>query len=78
MALVHALIALDTIDADLTLSCFCTDSLPFGILPGGETVTMLIKKIAALNCVVFVAIAQILFGLWKPGKDPLGSHLKSK
>ncbi|ETS63280.1 hypothetical protein PaG_01556 [Moesziomyces aphidis] len=52
--------------------------LPFGIVPGGETVTMLIKKIAALNCVVFVAIAQILFGLWKPGKDPLGSHLKSK
>ncbi|TKY90048.1 hypothetical protein EX895_000046 [Sporisorium graminicola] len=50
--------------------------LPFGIIPGGETVTMLVKKIAALNCIIMLAIVQLLFGYWKPGKDPLGSHLK--
>ena len=53
-------------------------SLPFGLVPGGETVTMLVKKVAALNCIIFVGIFQLLFGYWKPGKDPLSSSLKSK
>lgn len=52
--------------------------LPFGIIPGGETATMLVKKIAALNCIIFVGIIQLLFGYWKPGKHPLGSHAKPK
>ncbi|CDR88326.1 uncharacterized protein SPSC_04153 [Sporisorium scitamineum] len=50
--------------------------LPFGVVPGGETATMLIKKIASINCIIMVAIVQLLLGYWKPGKDPLGSHLK--
>lgn len=39
---------------------------------------MLVKKIAAINCIILVALSQLLFGYWKPGKDPLGSHLKNK
>lgn len=54
----------------------CSFSLPFGLIAGGDTATMLIKKIAGINCIIMVAIVQLLFGYWKPGKDPLGSHLK--
>lgn len=68
--------------SSLTLHSFlplrCSNRLPFGIVPGGETATMLVKKIAALNCILFVGVIQLLFGYWKPGKDPLGSHLKRK
>ncbi|KAJ1030571.1 hypothetical protein NDA16_001480 [Ustilago loliicola] len=56
---------------------YAVQVLPFGLVPGGETATVLVKKIAALNCIIFVGIFQLLFGYWKPGKDPLGSHLKN-
>ena len=59
----------------------CADllcSIPFGVVPGGETATMLVKKIATINCIILLAIFQNLLGIWKPGKDPLGSHHRSK
>jgi len=71
-----AIVIADRLIASSCLARFTR--LPFGLVPGGETATMLVKKVAALNCIIFVGLIQMLFGYWKPGKDPLNSHFKSK
>ena len=53
------------------------DSLPFGLVPGGETVTMLAKKMAALGCVVAVKVTHHVFGYWKPDQAVVNSNLKA-